>query len=44
MYAASASARKRLVIRSTGAHGTDLLRGGDGASTQALLLGFLRKT
>ena len=44
MYAASASERKRLVIRSTGAHGTDLLRGGDGASTQALLLAFLRKT
>jgi pimeloyl-ACP methyl ester carboxylesterase len=44
MYAASASGRKRLAIRTTGAHGTDLLRGGDGASTQALLLSFLRKT
>jgi dienelactone hydrolase len=43
MYGASASVRKRLAIRTTGAHGTDLLRGGDGASTQALLLAFLRK-
>ena len=41
MYVASAAARKRLAIRSTGAHGTDLLRGPDGAATQALLLSFL---
>jgi pimeloyl-ACP methyl ester carboxylesterase len=44
MYAVSAAMRKRLVIRTTGAHGTDLLRGSDGAATQALLLAFLRKT
>jgi dienelactone hydrolase len=44
MYAASAAARKRLAIRTTGAHGTDLLRGGDGTATWGLLLSFLRKT
>jgi pimeloyl-ACP methyl ester carboxylesterase len=42
MYAASASMQKRLAIRTTGAHGTDLLRGGDGTATWALLLSFLR--
>jgi pimeloyl-ACP methyl ester carboxylesterase len=42
MYAASAAGHKRLVIRATGAHGTDLLRGGDGPATQALVLSFLR--
>jgi pimeloyl-ACP methyl ester carboxylesterase len=42
MYAASASTRKRLVIRPTGAHGTDLLRGSNVAATQALVLSVLR--
>ena len=42
MYGASAASRKRLVIRTTGAHGTDLLRDGGGAATQALVLSFLR--
>ena len=42
MYAASASKRKRLAIRVTGAHGTDLLRGGDATATWRLLLSFLR--
>jgi pimeloyl-ACP methyl ester carboxylesterase len=41
MYGASAATRKRLEIRDTGAHGTDLLRGPDGAPTQALLLDFI---
>jgi pimeloyl-ACP methyl ester carboxylesterase len=41
MYTASAATRKRLEIRETGAHGTDLLRGPDGAVTQSLLLEFL---
>jgi len=41
MHTASAATRKQLEIRETGAHGTDLLRGPDGAATQSLLLRFL---
>jgi alpha-beta hydrolase superfamily lysophospholipase len=41
LYDVSVSTRKRLEIRDTGSHGTDLLRGPDGPATQALVLGFL---
>jgi pimeloyl-ACP methyl ester carboxylesterase len=42
LYAASAAADKTLELRPTDAHGTDLLRGADGAAVRALLLAFLR--
>jgi pimeloyl-ACP methyl ester carboxylesterase len=41
MFEASVSPRKRLELRDTGAHGTDLLRGAGGAEVRALALAFV---
>jgi dienelactone hydrolase len=43
LYETSASPRKQLEIRPSGAHGSRLLEGADGPATRALVLAFLAK-